>query len=224
MLHLLHILKPIQRHHPEIVSDFIVDYCTLADAPADESYHYGWGSLKWALSYVAETDSVNVGLVLFNLLCESIAKEYDNTFFETNILKFHSLKNYRSALREIDPVDVTAFPYEMVNNYKIVINTTGRQLSAMILRRIPDADIIISAHPGSYPSVKLRTIAPSLSRPVVQSCSRLVAPSPSVILDLLGTVDGGWIILSNASGTTIINHSDIDITASRILEIITPAL
>ena len=215
MLHLLHILKPLQRHHPEIVSDFIVDYCTLADAPTDESYHYGWGSLKWALSYVAETDSNNVGLVLFNILCESIAKQYDNTYFETNILKFHSLKNYRKALRDIDPIDVTAFPYEIVNNYKVVINTTGRQLSAMILRRIPDADIIISVHPGSYPSVKIRTVSPSHLRRSL---------SEAEVLDLLGTVDGGWIILTNASGTTIINHSGIDITASRILEIITPAL
>jgi len=212
MLLLTRILTPIQRHHPEVVSDFITDYCTLADKPGDETYHYGWGSLKWALCYVAETDPDNVGLMLFNILCEAIAKDFDNTHFETGMLKFHSLKNFRAELKEKEPIDVSALPYEMVGRYKIIINTTGRQISAMILKKIPSADIIVSVHQGSHPTVTIRKKsgnAPQLEEGV---------------LDLLGTEDGGWSLLTNPTGTTIINNLDIDITPMRIIEIITPAL
>jgi hypothetical protein len=211
MLHLSHLLTPIQRHHPEVVSDFIANYCTLADTPGDDTYHYGWGSLKWALSYVAQEDPSNVGLMLFNLLCESIAKDLDNTYFETGILKFHSLKNFKNELREQDPIDVTALPYEIIGNYKVVINTTGRQIAAMILRKIPNANIIISLHKGSYPSVTIRKKV---------SDNNL----EEQILDLLGTEDGGWKLLSNPTGATLINNIPIDITPERIIKIITPAL
>lgn len=217
MLHLSHVLKPIQKHHAEVVSDFVVDYCTGADTPGDQTYHYGWGSLKWALCYVAEQDPDNVGMILFHILCESIAKKMDNTWINTGILKFHSLRDFKPGLKERDPIDVTALPYEMVKGYKIVINTTGRSIAAMIERKIPNVDIIVSAHKDFRPSIRL------LNRPRTKIVPLQLFEGK--ILDLLGTEDGGWFLLTSpSSGSTIVNNYDLDITPERIIQIITLAL
>jgi len=216
VLKLSYLLAPLQKHHPEIVSDFIVEYCRLADVPGDETYHYGYGSLKWALSFIAENDSKNAGLIFFNILCEGVAKKIEPNTYEYGILKFHSITRYRSDLKAIDPIDLGALPVEIIGSTKIVINTTGRQLSAMIFRKIPDVGMIVSVYTGTHPSIKMR-----IDKRLIAS---LDASLPNQILDLLGSIHGGWIILSNGSGVTIINHEPIAITVNQILKTITPAL
>jgi hypothetical protein len=216
MLKLSHLLAPLQKHHPEIVSDFIVDYCRLADIPGDETYHNGYGSLKWALSYIAENDSKNAGLIFFNILCEGVAKKIESNTYEYGILKFHSITRYRSDLKDIDPIDLGALPVEIIGSTKIVINTTGRQLSSMIFRKIPDVGMIVSVYTGTHPSIKMR-----IDKRLIMSQN---ASLPNQLLDLLGAIHGGWIILSNGSGITIINHEPISITVDQILKTITPAL
>ena len=212
MLKLSHLRAPLQKHHPEIVSDFITDYCRLADQPGDETYHYGYGSLKWALSFIAENDSKNAGLIFFNILCEGVAKNFEPNTYEYGILKFHSLTRYRSDLKAMDPIDLTALPVEIIGTTKIIINTTGRRLSSMIFRNIPDVGMIISVCTGTHPSIKMRI------------SKQLITSVPNQILDLLGSIDGGWVMLSNGSGVTIINHGHITISVDQILETITPAL
>jgi hypothetical protein len=44
------------------------------------------------------------------------------------------------------------------------------------------------------------------------------------ILDLLGTADGGWWLLDNPTGATIINNLGLEFTPSEIIDTITPAL
>src|SRR5665647_2769607 len=127
MLKLSYLLAPLQKHHPEIVSDLIANYCRLADLPGDETYHYGYGSLKWALTFIAENDSKNAGLIFFNILCEGVAKKIEPNTYEYGILKFHSITRYRSDLKAIDPIDLGALPVKIIGLTKIVINTTGRQ-------------------------------------------------------------------------------------------------
>ena len=144
VLKLSYLLAPLQKHHPEIVPDFIVDYCRLADQPSDATYHYGYGSLKWALSFIAENDPKNAGLIFFNILCEGVAKKFEPNTYEYGILKFHSITRYRTDLKAIDPIDIGALPVEIIGTTKIIINTTGRQLSSMIFRTIPDVEMILS--------------------------------------------------------------------------------
>lgn len=215
-LKLSYLLAPIQKFHPEIVSDFIADYCTRADQSGDETYHYGYGSLKWALSFIAEKDSRNAGLLFFNILCEGTAKQFNQNTFEYGILKFRSITRFRLELKAIDPINIDDLPVKIIGKTKIVINTTGRQLAAMIFRNISNVGLIVSACSGTPPSIKLRTFSTSPIHPVT--------PSPDQILDLLGSVHGGWVILSNGSGITIINHEAIDTTVDEMIEIITPAL
>ena len=118
MLKLSYLLAPLQKHHPEIVSNFIADYCRLADQPGDETYHYGYGSLKWALSFIAENDSKNAGLIFFNILCEGVAKKIEPNIYEYGILMFHSIIRYRSDLKAIDPIDVGELPVEIIGSTK----------------------------------------------------------------------------------------------------------
>jgi len=212
VLKLSYLLAPLQKHHPEIVSDFIVDYCRLADQPGDETYHYGYGSIKWALSFIAENDPKNAGLIFFNILCEGVAKKFEPNTYEYGILKFHSITRYRTDLKAIDPIDIGALPVKIIGTTKIIINTTGRQLSSMIFRTIPDVGMIVSVCTGTHPSIKMRIN------------KQLIASIPNQILNLLGSIDGGWVMLSNGSGVTIINHEHISISVDQILETITPAL
>jgi len=207
VLKLSYLLAPIQKFHPEIVSEFIADYCSHADQSGDETYHYGYGSLKWALSFIAEQDTKNVGLIFFNIICEGKAKNIDQNTYEYGILKFRSITRFRMDLKAIDPVNLDRLPIIVIGKTKIVINATGRQLSAMIFRKIPGVGLVVSVCPGTHPSIKTRSSIKS-----------------DQVLDLLGSVHGGWTVLSNGSGTTIINHEQIDITAGEIIEIITPAL
>ena len=216
MLKLSYLLAPLQKHHPEIVSDFIADYCHQADQTGDETYHYGYGSLKWALSFIAENDSKNAGLIFFNILCEGVAKKIEPITYEYGILKFHSITQYKMDLKAIDPIDIGTLPVEIIGSTKIVINTTGRQLSAMIFRNIPDVGMIISVYTGTHPSIKMR-----IDKRLI---AFLDASLPNQILDLLGSIDGGWVMLSNGSGVTIINHEPITISVDQILKTITPAL
>ena len=202
----------MQKHHPEIVTDFIVDYCRLADQPGDATYHYGYGSLKWALSFIADNDPKNAGLIFFNILCEGVAKKFEPNTYVYGILKFHSITQYRSDLKSMDPIDLAALPVEIIGIIKIIINTTGRQLSSMIFRTISDVEMIVSVCPGTHPSIKMRIN------------KQLIASIPNQILDLLGSIDGGWVMLSNGSGVTIINHGHITISVDQILKTITPAL
>jgi len=213
VLKLSYLLAPIQRFHPEIVSEFIADYCSCADQSGDETYHYGYGSLKWALSFIAEQDTKNVGLIFFNIICEGKAKNIDQNTYEYGILKFRSITRFRMDLKAIDPVNLDRLPIMVIGKTKIVINATGRQLSAMIFRNIPGVGLIVSACKGTYSSIKMRAGRDAINR-----------VSTDMILDLLGSVHGGWAVLSNGSGTTIINHEITDITADEIIEIITPAL
>jgi len=207
MLHLSWLLKPLQKFHPEIVSDFVVDYCKLADQSGDETYHYGYGSLKWALSFIAEKDEREVGLIFFNILCEGTAKKIEPYDYQHNILKFRSITRYRLDLKAIDPIDVTKLPSMIIGTTKIVINNTGRQLSSMIFRHVPDVGLVISVGEKSFPSIKTR-----------------YTTHINQMLDLLGSEDGGWVILTNPSGATIINHSTIETSVEKIIGIITPAL
>jgi len=211
VLKLSYLLAPLQKHHPEIVSDFIVNYCQIAYVSGDETYHYGHGSLKWALSFIANNDPKNAGLIFFNILCEGVAKKFEPSTYEYGILKFYSITRYRTELQAIDPIDIGALPVEIIGITKIIINTSGRRLSSMIFRTIPDVEMIISVCTGTHPSIKMR-----LNK-------QLVASIPNQILDLLGSIDGGWVMLSNGSGVTIINHEPITITVDQILETITPA-
>ena len=212
VLKLSYLLAPIQKFHPEIVSEFIADYCSHADQSGDETYHYGYGSLKWALSFIAEQDTKNVGLIFFNIICEGKAKNIDQNTYEYGILKFRSITRFRMDLKAIDPVNLDRLPIMVIGKTKIVINATGRRLSSMIFRSIPDAGMIISVCTGTHPSIKMR-----INR-------QLIASIPSQILDLLGSIDGGWVMLSNGSGVTIINHGNVTISVDQILETITPAL
>jgi hypothetical protein len=213
MLHLSHLLNPLQKHHPEVVSDFIEDYCYHADIAGDRTYHFGWGSLKWALCHIAERQPDDVVLFFFNILCEAIAKDFDSTYFETGILKFHCIKNFKTALREIDPIDVTALPWEMIGKYKVMINTTPRQLASPIMKLIPSADLIVSAHQGLKPTVSVR-----------QRRGFYHALFEEELLDVLGTEEAGWSLLRNMNSTTIVNNLEMDFTVERILKIITPVL
>ncbi len=207
MLYLSWLLKPLQKFHPEIVSEFMVDYCQLADQPGDTTYHYGHNSLKWALCFIAEKDERNVGLIFFNILCEGTAKKFEPFRYQHKILNFRSITRYRMELNSIDPIDVTKLPSIILGNTKIVINTTGRQLTSMIFRHVSDADMVLSVGDKSFPSIKARSL---------QYVNQM--------LDRLGSVDGGWEILTNPSGATIINHSSVETSVEKIIEIITPVL
>jgi hypothetical protein len=76
--------------------------------------------------------------------------------------------------------------------------------------------MIVSVYTGTHPSIKMR-----IDKRLIMSQN---ASLPNQLLDLLGAIHGGWIILSNGSGITIINHEPISITVDQILKTITPAL
>jgi hypothetical protein len=190
------LLSPIRKYAPEVITPFFNDYIAHCEIPGDTTYHYGYGSLKWAIFRIAEIDPNRAVSILFNIMAETIARNIDPETIEHHCYRLFCLTKYRSALRQATQIDVMELPEIKIGNIKAVINDSGRGITGMILRNRPDIYIIISVCEGtpsviSFPFPRFNTIK----------------GKEDLILDKLGQIEGGWTMLNSNQGVTFINRT-----------------
>jgi hypothetical protein len=173
------LLSPIQKYAPEVITPFFADYISKCETAGDTTYNYGYGSLKWVMFHIAEVDPERATLMLFMIMAETIARNIDQETIEHKCYRLFCLRKYRPSLRDVEQIDVTKLKSVLIGNRKAILNDTGRRITGMILRNIPDARIIISV---------------SEDNPSLISFARIssLGFEEDLIIDELGQTEGGW--------------------------------
>lgn len=130
------VLTIFEKHYPQLVTEFIKDYCTIADQPgADKEYFYGFGSFKWAMHQMQDIDDSMLRNVFYGILCEfnlGILSEKD---IQYRILRSYHLRQYREEMKnEPETADIQMFETFTAGDYTFTLNLTRHNLTSKIFR------------------------------------------------------------------------------------------
>jgi hypothetical protein len=115
----------IETFYPECALPELKDYCLKADDPEkSEQYHFGYGSLKWAIFSVNEFDPKAVKDVFRNIIFEYIARGFRFEIIEYSALTFAAMYPYKTLMRNRNTVDISEFQVIPIGPHKFLINET----------------------------------------------------------------------------------------------------
>lgn len=204
---LLPLYRLTERHY-QVANFFVEEYCTQADAPEASKtgqYHFGYGSLKWALMSINDLDPTIIKDLFRNILFEHIARQFPITKLEHNILQYAMLYPWKDRIRQRETINVNTLVTGAIGPCQFIINDTEQNLTAQIFRRTT-ADAIIFHNPATHAAGFVFRI---------NSGANLLAGFKHYLLASVTATEEGWTAIG-PDMNLIINHGAPNGTASSL--------
>jgi hypothetical protein len=141
---LTHLIQNINKFYPQLINAFLADYCYDSDSlNPNREYHYGYGSLKWAISFLAENKEPSmVPKIFYQILLEHKALGKTEADLQYHILNYPAIYDYKKELDARTTPDIRLLRNAKIGNWLFVFNDTNTSLTSKVFRHTR-ADAII---------------------------------------------------------------------------------